>query len=163
MYFNPVEARLVKLKSIFYTLAVLVPSVAVTADLVIYPAQGQSAEQQQSDEGECFSWAKNKTGIDPLAAAAAPPPPAQQSSGGATGGAVRGAMIGGIIDGSDGAKTGAAIGAVSSRMRRNKINRAAAQQNQKNQQQAQATNAENKATFNKAYGVCLQGKGYTIG
>jgi len=48
-------------------------------------------------------------------------------------------------------------------MRQNRKNRAAAQQNQQNQQQAQATNTQNKATFNKAYGVCLQGRGYTVG
>jgi hypothetical protein len=135
----------------------------VNADLVIFPAQGQSPEQQQIDEGECFTWAKGNTGIDPLAADVSAGAPAQQSAGGGVQGAVGGAVIGGIVDGSDGAKTGAAVGLVGGRMKQNRKNRNAAQQNQQSQQQAQATNAENKATFNKAYGVCLQGKGYTVG
>jgi hypothetical protein len=143
--------------TIFFIAALLYAGFVNAAELIIYPAQGQSKEQQKSDEGECFTWARNETGIDPLAADAAPPPPAQQSAGGAVGGAARGAIIGGIVDGSDGAKTGAAIGVVGGGMRQNRKNRAAAQQNQQNQQQAQATNDASRATFNKAYGVCLQG------
>ena len=149
--------------TIFSVAALLYFGLASASDLVIYPAQGQSSEQQKTDEGECFIWARNETGIDPLAADAAPPPPAQQSGGGAVGGAARGAIIGGIVDGSDGAKTGAAVGVVGGAMRQNSKNRAAAQKNQQNQQQAQATNTQNKAAFNKAYGVCLQGRGYTVG
>ena len=34
--------------------------------LIIYPAKGQSQAQQNKDEGECQTWAKNNTGIDPL-------------------------------------------------------------------------------------------------
>ena len=149
--------------TIFSIAALLCFGSASASELVIYPAQGQSAKQQKTDEGECFIWARDQTGIDPMAADAAPPPSAQQSAGGAVGGAARGAIIGGIVDGSDGAKTGAAIGVVGGGMRQNRKNRAAAQQNQQNQQQTQATNSQNKATFNKAYGVCLQGRGYTVG
>lgn len=149
--------------TIFSVAALLSAGFVSAAGLVIYPAQGQSPEQQKSDEGECFTWARNETGIDPLAPDAAPPPPAEQSSGGAIGGAAGGAIIGGIVDGSDGARTGAKIGFVGGIMSRNQKNKAAAKQNQQNQQQAQAANAENKAIFNKAYGVCLQGKGYTVG
>jgi len=29
---------------------------------IVYPAKGQSAQQQQTDEGECHVWAKNQTG-----------------------------------------------------------------------------------------------------
>jgi len=104
--------------TIFSIAALLCFGSASASELVIYPAQGQSAEQQKTDEGECFIWARNETGIDPLAADAAPPPPAQQSAGGAVGGAARGAIIGGIVDGSDGAKTGAAIGVVGGGMRK---------------------------------------------
>jgi len=152
-----------KFKVAFLCVIALLYVKFVNADLVIYPAQGQSGEQQQKDEGECYTWAKGQTGIDPLAADVAAAPQAQQSAGGGVGGAAGGAIIGGIVDGSDGAKTGAAVGLVGGRMRQNSKNRAAAQQNQQSQQQAQAANSENKATFNKAYGVCLQGKGYTVG
>jgi hypothetical protein len=148
--------------TIFYIAALLYAGFVNAAELVIYPAQGQSAEQQKSDEGECFTWAKNETGIDPLAQGAVTPPPAQQSSGGAIGGAAGGAIVGGIVDGSDGAKTGAKIGVVGGAIGQRQKNKAVAQQNQQNQQQAQATNDTSKATFNKAYGACLQGKGYTV-
>lgn len=40
-----------------------------------YPAKGQSAAQQQKDDGQCYAWAKSQTGIDPAAVAAQPPPP----------------------------------------------------------------------------------------
>jgi len=156
------EVKLMKLTTILSVAALLYLG-SVNADLVIYPAQGQSTEQQQKDEGECFTWAKNQTGIDPLAQDVAAAPSTQQSGGGAVGGAAKGAIVGGIIDGSDGAKTGAAVGLVGGGMRQNRKNRAAAQQNQQNQQQAQTANSENKATFNKAYSVCLQGRGYTVG
>jgi hypothetical protein len=39
---------------------------------IVYPSKGQSPQQQQKDEGECYVWAKNSTGIDPAAVAAAP-------------------------------------------------------------------------------------------
>lgn len=34
-------------------------------DLIIYPKNGQSKEQQAADQFECHSWAKNQTGFDP--------------------------------------------------------------------------------------------------
>ena len=138
-----------KLTRTFFSAAVLLFAGSVSAsEMVIYPAQGQSAEQQKSDEGECFSWAKNETGIDPLAQGAVAPPPAEQSSGGAIGGAAGGAIVGGIVDGSDGAETGAKIGLVGGAIGQRQKNKAAAQQNQQSQQQTQATNDASKATFN---------------
>jgi len=37
-------------------------------DLMIYPKDGQSKEQQAADQFECHSWAKNQTGFDPTQA-----------------------------------------------------------------------------------------------
>jgi hypothetical protein len=34
-------------------------------DLIIYPANGQSKEQQAADQYECHNWAKGQTGFDP--------------------------------------------------------------------------------------------------
>ena len=34
-----------------------------------YPQEGQSPEQQQEDDFECYSWASENTGFDPAAAA----------------------------------------------------------------------------------------------
>ena len=45
-------------------LAALASAPAV-AQLVIYPAKGQSAAQQQKDETECHAFAKKQTGYDP--------------------------------------------------------------------------------------------------
>ena len=83
---------------------------------VIYPAKGQSAEQQQKDDGECYGWAKANTGIDPAAVASQPPPPSAPAAGGgervrgAARGAVGGAAIGAIAGGGKGAAIGAAVG-----------------------------------------------------
>ncbi|HEY1315281.1 MAG TPA: DUF6515 family protein, partial [Steroidobacteraceae bacterium] len=35
------------------------------ADLMIYPKNGQSKEQQAADQFECHNWAKGQTGFDP--------------------------------------------------------------------------------------------------
>jgi hypothetical protein len=34
-------------------------------DLIVYPKNGQSKEQQAADQFECHSWAKSQTGFDP--------------------------------------------------------------------------------------------------
>jgi hypothetical protein len=152
-----------KCRSIFLSLLMCGLTGSVYADLMIYPASGQDSAQQQKDEGECFVWARNQTGIDPMAAPATAPTTTQQQSGRAVRGAAGGAIIGGIVDGSDGAKKGAGVGVVTGRSRQNRSNRAAQQNQQQQAQQAQSINAQNKATFDKAYGVCLQGRGYTVG
>jgi len=81
----------------------IVLSFAVTAMAqkpIVYPAKGQSAQQQSKDDAECYAWAKQTTGIDPAVVASSPPP---QNTGPAVGGgervrgAVRGAAGGGAI------------------------------------------------------------------
>lgn len=130
---------------------------------IIYPSKGQSAQQQQKDEGECYVWAKNSTGIDPAAVAAAPAPAPQ--TGPAVGGgeraqgAVRGAVVGGIIDGGDGAGKGAAIGVLAGGVRARNNQKA---QNAQAQQQAQGQKQGAIDTFYRAQGACLEGRGYTI-
>jgi hypothetical protein len=37
----------------------------VAEDLMIYPKNGQSKEQQSADQFECHNWAKGQTGFDP--------------------------------------------------------------------------------------------------
>ena len=151
-----------KLSSTLFAFTAFIMAGTASADPIIYPANGQDKAQQNSDEGECFVWARNETGIDPMAQQAAAPTSTQQQSGGGGGGALKGAAIGGIVDGSDGAKTGAAVGLVAGRSRQNSRNRQAQQQQQAQAEQAQAVNSQNKATFDRAYGACLQGRGYTV-
>src|SRR3954466_12451971 len=86
------------------------------AQQVVFPAKGQSADQQKQDEGACHTWAVQQTGFDPAnppaaAAPAAPPTTATGTTPGAGArGAARGAVVGGVI--ADDAGTGAAVGAV---------------------------------------------------
>jgi hypothetical protein len=41
------------------------PPSAPQMDLIIYPKNGQTKEQQAADQYECHSWAKSQTGFDP--------------------------------------------------------------------------------------------------
>jgi hypothetical protein len=129
---------------------------------IIYPAKGQSAAQQNRDDGECHVWAKQSTGIDPAAVAAAPPPQTGQTSGAPVGrsmvgGALGGAVIGEIAGGHSG--EGAAIGALVGTRR-------GIQQQQQQQKQAAAQQSQAQQqrldTYYRAYGACMSGRGYTI-
>ena len=160
-----------KQSAVFATLTGL-GVVAFAQAPIVYPAKGQTAEQQQKDSGECAAWAKQNTGIDPVALAAAPPPaaaaapPAQTGPSGArlrgaAKGAAAGAIVGEIAD--DDASEGAAIGAVAGGVGARRANKKAQQQEQK-QANATATqeNENNINSFKKAYTACLEGKGYTV-
>jgi hypothetical protein len=126
----------------------------------VYPAKGQSATQQNTDDGQCLAWAKQDTGIDPAAVAATPPPPTGpqgERMRGAVRGAAGGAVIGEIVD--DDAGKGAAVGATAGVLaggRRSRQNQAALAQ------QAQASEAQAIDTYYRAYGACMQGRGYTV-
>jgi uncharacterized protein YcfJ len=132
------------------------------AGMMIYPAKGQSAEQQQKDDFECHQWAVQQTGYDPTKAQQAPQQQTTQRGGavrGAAGGALLGAGIGAIAgDTGKGAAIGAGVGAVGggARQRQQQQQQEAANQQAQAQQQSQIDN------YNKAKGVCLEGKGYTV-
>jgi uncharacterized protein YcfJ len=146
---------------------------ALAQDLVVYPAKGQSAEQQKRDKGECHVWAVEETGFDPASAT----PPAQTvttqlqkekviGSGaavrGAAGGAAVGAVTGAIVgDAGKGAAAGAAGGALIGAMRRNReVRNAPTSETQTNpawtQYQAQ------RDRYHKAVKACLSGRGYGV-
>jgi hypothetical protein len=123
---------------------------------IVYPAKGQGAPQQEKDEGECYAWAKKKTGIDPTKVSAAPAPAGPAVGGGErVAGAVGGAVVGGLIGDSSGAAAGAAVGMMAGG--------AKARQKQKAEQQAAQAQVQGTLdTFNRAYGACLEGRGYTV-
>jgi hypothetical protein len=134
-------------------------SISSSLGVIPYPSKGQAPEQQAKDEGECYAWAKQQTGIDPVAVASAPPPPSgpkgERIAGAATG-AIGGAVIGGIAgDSGDGAAVGAVVGTMAG-------GRRARQNKQAQQQQAQAAKAGATQQFNKAFGACLEGRGYVV-
>ena len=133
------------------------------AQQYVYPAKGQSAEQQKKDEGECRQWAIKQSGYDPAnpPAQAAPPPPKTTATGVTPGagvrGAARGAVVGEIVGGDAGA--GAAAGAAAARGQSRRQN--TAQHQQAAQQQQQASSA-GQASYAKARAACLEGRGYTV-
>ena len=141
--------------------ALSLAAVALAQQPIIYPAKGQSPQQQSQDEGECYVWAKQNTGIDPVALAATPVTAQKQSSagtvvGGAAVGAAGGAAIGAIAGN---AGKGAAIGAVAGTM--GGMGRAHQNQASANQQ-AQSARQQQLNTYYRAQAACLEGRGYTV-
>lgn len=138
---------------------------AVTAyagEPVIYPAKGQSQKQMEKDKYSCYGWAKNQTGFDPMQpppTTQAPPPPQGERVKGAARGAATGAVIGAIAgDAGKGAAAGAVGGTVIG----------GAQQRQKRRQSAEAQQQQSadynakRSTYNRAFGACMEGRGYTV-
>jgi hypothetical protein len=157
-----------------------IPSLAA-AQPYIYPDKGQTPQQQESDKGQCYMWAVQQTGFDPAnpQVAAAPPPqpwqqqPQQPQGGlfrGAAGGAALGA-VGGAIggDAGKGAAIGAGVGALFGGMRRMRWEEQQQQQQQQMQMQQrsymsqqQNSMAQGRANYERAFGACMAGRGYTV-
>ena len=123
------------------------------AEMYAYPDRGQSAEQQQRDKRACQAWATQQTGVDPSKTV-----PAQRGvgdgAGGAAVGAARGAAAG---EAGAGAARGAIRGRLLGAIRRR---REAEQQNAGNEGSAppQGTHED----YDRAYGACKTGRGYTV-
>jgi hypothetical protein len=62
------------------------------AQSYVYPARGQSPEQQNRDLGDCHLWAQQQSGVNPSAM----PPPATGPQGQMVRGAARGAAVGAV-------------------------------------------------------------------
>lgn len=143
----------------------LCASMSVQADLYVYPQKGQSAEQTDKDKHECYGWAKGKTGFDPMAApkASTPAPKVEEKKGGA----VKGAAVAGVTakvfgSSSKTTKKSAAAGAVVGGAKQGSDNKKQ-QQAKKDWEQKEASNyAANRNEYNRAYGVCLEGRGYSV-
>jgi hypothetical protein len=129
---------------------------------VIYPAKGQNAQQQEKDKYECYTWARNQTGFDPMQAQQAPPSssePKGQVVKGAAVGAAGGAAIGAI---GGNAGKGAAIGAASGALIGGIKRRQSKKQQEEAQQQQAASVAAGRSEYDRAYSACLEGRGYTV-
>ena len=143
--------------------ATLAPEAATaqTNQPIVYPAQGQSTQQQSQDEAQCRQWAQEQTGFNPWQSA-------PTYSGGSSGGEViqgagRGALmglVGGAIVGEAGrgAALGAGVGATAGLFQR-RDNR---QADSASQQQAVAQYNQGAANFNRAFTTCMQGRGYSV-
>lgn len=138
--------------------------ISQTGKLAVFPANKQSNQQQKEDEFECYLWAMEQTGIDPLNLPKIEAPVQTGPTGGAVRGAAGGAVAGTAIGAIAGdAGKGAAIGATAGAMRGARAGRQAqSQQNQQAQNQAVTTEDEIKQSFIKAFSACLEGKGYTV-
>lgn len=139
-------------RSGFALALMLLAALPASAQMYVYPQQGQSPEQQQRDQGECHQWAVQQTGFNPGMA----PPPSSGPDGSLIRGGARGAATGAVIgaiagDAGKGAAAGAAGGALLGGMRRRDARR--------QQEQAQAAGQQ---AYQRAYGACLQGRGYSV-
>ena len=158
-----------KIRSRRYPVALLIAMISFTAAALaqqpfVYPAKGQSQEKMASDKAECQSWATQQTGFDPMKEATTQPAPSQQSQrGGVLRGGARGAAAGAAVGAIAGnAGEGAAIGAASGGL----LAGAKRRQQQKAEQQTQAQQAQvhsqQVGNFQRAYGACLKGRGYSV-
>ena len=162
------------LKLISLMVVTLVYGTAVAQELVIYPAKNQSNAQMEKDKFECYSWAKGQTGFDPLApppaTASAPAQPTKSVARGAAvggvGGAALGAGIGAIAGGSSGAGRGAGIGALAGGtlggVRSHSQNQQAEQGQRQREQEQMAQYQQGRNNYNRAFGACMEGRGYTV-
>ena len=149
----------------------------------VFPAKGQTPEQQKQDTYDCHQWAVQQTGFDPTAPVQQPAPAAQASAqqapppqkGQIVKGAAKGAAVGGVVgqigdvDSSDALKAGVAVGAMKGaadkRKSRAAQQQAAAKQKEdaaKQQAQQQQELAAKQTEYARAQTACLEGKGYTV-
>lgn len=137
---------------------------SATADMFVYPKKGQTKDQQQKDQYECHLWAVDQTGVDPMKPVQPAPATAQSGGGEVVHGAAKGAAlgaIGGAIagDAGKGAAVGAAVGGGAGAMKR----RGRQAQQQQVQQQAVQQQQGDLQAYQRALGVCMEGRGYQVG
>ncbi len=159
------KMKLVFLLSLFFTPVICLAQ----GDLIVYPNNNQTKEQMEKDKFECYTWAKNETGFDPMATptASTPPPQQQAPKGGVVKGAARGAVVGtatGAIAGDTGkgAAIGASSGALVGGMRRREQRRQEQYSQDQWAQQETAKYNEDRNRYNRAYSACLEGKNYSV-
>lgn len=163
-------------------------SPAKSIGMFAYPKNSQKPDQQLKDENECYGSAKQQSGVDPQA----PPPAtksadqkaaeqkaaadnAPQAKGGRARGAARGAAAGATVgaiagDAGKGAAAGAAVGTMKGGAQQRQAKAASqkqaaantAGQQQKEEEQANAAHAQSLDTFKRAFGACMDARGYSV-
>lgn len=139
-------------------------------EVYFYPAQGQSAAQQDRDRYECYLWARRQTGFDPSTPQlaphqklrVAPEPPGHDTAAGA----VTGAVLGAVVAPPDRTVEGAAVGAVAGAMVGAASDAARQEQAEQLQQrfdrQAAARVEQQARNYRRAMAACLEGRGYRV-
>jgi hypothetical protein len=146
------------------------PTSTNPAEMVVYPAQDQSAETQAADQRTCYDWATQSTSWDPQqayreieSAHGAALSQAAATRGGAVRGAARGALAGlaiGAIAGDAG--QGAAIGAVAGGAGGGIRARRGRQAAQASFEEAAAEFREAFAYWDRHWTACMEGNGYVV-
>jgi hypothetical protein len=122
--------------------------VATQLGVTVSPQNQQNPGQQAKDENECYSTAKQQSGVDPATMTAQQAP---DGKGAGAKGAAKGAAVGAIA-GDAGA--GAAVGAVHGRRKQKRAERQADNQSQNTQQSMDV--------FKKSFSSCMTGRKYTV-
>ena len=111
----------------------------------VYPAQGQTPQQQAQDSSECQTWAQQQSGYSPGADTA------KGVGVGAALGALGGAALGAAVGAAAGSPgTGAAIGAAAGGVGGATYG-------------GVSQSGKGEGAYNQAYTACMSGKGYTTG
>ena len=141
-------------------------------DPIFYPAKGQSEDQLEKDQYECYIWAKKKTGFDPMKTPTTKTaPPAKEEKVWGAGetalvGGVGGAIIGGVASGGKGVLAGGLIGGTGGALigsARSSEQRKREERKQREWEQREANSyARSRGQYNRALGACMEARGYTV-
>ena len=154
-------------------------TLAATMNIHVFPADGQSTEQQSRDEADCYTWAVNNTGNDPFELSRQAQQQGQQADqarqqaqragegAGATGavvGAAGGALTGQIVssDPGRGAAWGAGVGLIGGRRARRQAQAQATDQVEREAGHQQQATQEQIRGFKQSFAVCLEAKDYMV-
>jgi hypothetical protein len=140
------------------------------ANLAIFPAKGQTPEQQRADESAAYDWASQQTRWDPYQAKAAldqqgnsATAAADTARGGAIKGGAGGAALGAAIGAIAGdAGKGAAIGATSLGVTGGIRSRRAVKTAQGSSAAAVAAYQQQFGAWTRNYMAAMEAKGYTV-
>jgi hypothetical protein len=138
---------------------------AAPAPTVFYPAKDQSPKQQEQDKFECYGWSKSQSGFDPAQATPVSSAPQTANRGGSTAGgmvvgAAGGAAVAELTHHSAG--RGAAVGALGGGLLVQVKEKQAAQAAQQQAMQQQAARGQQKAVYDRAFGACMEARGYVV-
>ena len=183
------SSRMRLLRLLSGAMLLTMPALADAQGLYVYPARGQSPQQEESDKGQCYGWAVQQTGFNPADPQVGGPPPPQVGGPppppsyspqpqapqggmfrGAAGGAALGA-VGGAIggDAGKGAAIGAGVGGMFGMMRRRRYMEEEQQMQQQQWQQQQGYMAQQQNAlaqglnnYVRAFSACMTARGYTV-
>ena len=140
------------------------------ANLAIFPARGQTPDQQRADEAASYDWATQQTGWDPYQAKTVldqQSRAATSAAGAARGGAVKGAAGGALVGVAVGAIAGdagkgAAIGATSLGLTGGMRSRRAVQAAGNTADKAVAAYQQQFGVWTRNYMAAMEAKGYSL-